>query len=92
LLQLTEELPDMGGVSYRVVHIAILEQAAHPLVCSAPAESIKAESARLLQQLIALKEEEVQLLRRGSQRSANATNCDPTRLQKLSAQLNKVGA
>ena len=78
LLQLTEELPEMGGVSYRVVHITVLEQAAHPLVCPPPAELIKAESARLQQELVALKEEEVQLLRRGTQRSANTA-----KLQKL---------
>ena len=87
MLQLAEELPVIDSVTYHITHVTILEHTTHPLVCNAAAETVKAEAAALLQQLVELKQEEVELLRTGAAHAANATACDPTALQTLNTHI-----
>jgi len=87
MLQLAEELPVIGSVTYHITHVTILEHATHPLVCDAAAESVKADAAALLQQLVELKQVEVELLRNACAKAANAEHCNPSALQTLDAHI-----
>jgi len=88
LLQVTELL-HIGGVTYKVNHVTILEHATHPLVCNAEAETVKAEAALLLQQLVALKQAEVELLQTGLAKSQNTTACDGAALHALNTHIHQ---
>jgi len=79
LLQLTEELPSVGGRHFSVVHVQIFDQATSPLVCAKKAEGLKADAGELLRQLVALKEEEVSLLRRAGETAKKSCDCDSER-------------
>ena len=87
LLSLSEELPRIGGVSFRIAHLQVFEQATHPLVCNAERETDKSEAAVLLRQLVELKRQEVALMRQGVAQAATASSCDNTLLQAIALRL-----
>lgn len=87
LLQLSEELPEIAGHSYSIVHMQVFERSQNPLVCTAQGENRKSEAQNLLRQLVELKRTEVELMRRGVQQSAGAATCDTQLLQRIAHRL-----
>ena len=73
-LQAMEELPEIDGRSYVVKHLTVTEQSDQPMVCTPQAESLKAEAAALLAELVQLQQEALALVK-GSLELAKA-NCD----------------
>jgi hypothetical protein len=86
-LLLSEELPEINGRSFRIVHQQVFEASGHPLVCAAHEESVKAEATALLRQLVALKRTEVELMQQGVVQNAGHAVCDDALLQRIAHQL-----
>lgn len=87
-LQNSAELPAIDGHAFSIVHREVFEESTHPLVCREGAETIKAEAAALLRELVSLKQTEVELMRQGVTQSVGSPVCDDALLQRIARTLN----
>jgi len=76
----------VDGTSFEVSSLKFFPALEYPLVCTPESEAIKADSAALMQQLVELKQQELELLRAAV--SSGQERCSPSAMQALAKHIN----